>query len=105
VEAITIAIPRNVVGEIEKLKGTLEGVIYDRSWSEIARVKVKDLFTSLQNMEPGSAFAVVFDGIITQRLVELSAEKGVNLVIGARMGSKISFKPPNLRVLTFSDIT
>jgi len=105
VETITIAIPRNVISEIEKLKGTLEGVIYDRSWSEIARVKVKDLFTSLQNMEPGSAFAIVFDGIITQRLVELSAEKGVNLVIGARMGSKISFKPPNLRVLTFSDIT
>jgi DNA primase len=104
-ETITIAIPRNVVSEIEKLKGTLEGVIYDRSWNEIARVKVKDLFTSLQNMEPGNAFAIVFDGIITQRLVELSAEKGVNLVIGARMGSKISYKPPNLRVLTFSDLT
>jgi len=26
-------------------------------------------------------------------------------VIGARMGSKISYKPPNLRVLTFSDLT
>lgn len=105
VESITIAIPKNVIGEIEKLKGTLEGVIYDSSWNEIARVKVKDLFTSLQNMEPGKAFAVVFDGIITQRLVELSAEKGVSLVIGARMGSKLSYKPPNVRVLTFTDIT
>jgi DNA primase len=56
-------------------------------------------------MEPGKVFAIVFDGIITQRLVELSAEKGVNLVIGARMGSKLSYKPPNLRVLTFTDIT
>jgi len=104
-ETITIAIPRNVVGEIEKLKGTLEGILYDHSWNEITRVKVKDLFTSLQSMEPGKVFAILFDGIITQRLVELSAEKGVSLVIGARMGSKITYKPPNLRILTFSDIT
>ncbi len=105
VETITIAIPRNVIGEIEKLKGTLEGVMYDKAWNEIARVKVKDLVTSLQGMEPGSVFAIVFDGIITQRLVELSAEKGVSLIIGARMGTKLSYKPPNLRILTFSDIT
>jgi DNA primase len=105
VETVTIAIPKNVVGEIDKLKGTLEGVLYDRSWNEIARVKVKDLVSTLQGMEPGKVFAIVFDGIITQRLVELSAEKGVNLVIGARMGSKLSYKPPNLRVLTFTDIT
>jgi DNA primase len=105
VETVTIAIPKNVVGEIDKLKGTLEGVLYDRSWNEIARVKVKDLVSTLQGMEPGKVFAVVFDGIVTQRLVELSAEKGVNLVIGARMGSKLSYKPPNLRVLTFTDIT
>jgi DNA primase len=105
VETVTIAIPKNVVGEIDKLKGTLEGVLYDRSWNEIARVKVKDLVSTLQGMEPGKVFAIVFDGIVTQRLVELSAEKGVNLVIGARMGSKLSYKPPNLRVLTFTDIT
>jgi DNA primase len=105
VETVTIAIPKNVVGEIDKLKGTLEGVLYDRSWNEIARVKVKDLVSTLQGMEPGKVFAIVFDGIITQRLVELSAEKGVSLVIGARMGSKLSYKPPNLRVLTFTDIT
>jgi DNA primase len=105
VETVTIAIPKNVVGEIDKLKGTLEGVLYDQSWNEIARVKVKDLVSTLQGMEPGKVFAIVFDGIITQRLVELSAEKGVNLVIGARMGSKLSYKPPNLRVLTFTDIT
>jgi len=104
-ETITIAIPKNIISEIEKLKGTLEGVIYDSSWNEIARVKVKDLFTTLQSIEPGKAFAIVFDGIITQRLIELSAEKGISLLIGARMGSKLSYKPPNVRVLTFTDIT
>lgn len=105
VETVTVAIPRNVVADIEKLKGTLEAVMYDSSWNEISRVKVKDLFASLQSLEPGKAFAIVFDGIVTQRLLEAAAEKGVSILVGARLGGKLSFKPPSVRVLTFNDLT
>ncbi|MEN2999884.1 MAG: DNA primase DnaG [Acidilobaceae archaeon] len=102
---VTLALPKSVLGETEKLKGTLEAVLFDQNWAEVGRVKVKDLFNAIQSLEQGKAFAVIFDGIITQRLVDLAAEKGVTFLIGARMGTKLSYRPPNVRVLTFSDIT
>ncbi len=100
-----LIIPKNVVEEIPNLKGTLEGILYGRDWKPIERIKVRDLFNKLQEIEPGSVYAVVFDGIITQRLLDLAAEKKIELIIGARVGSKLSGMPSSVRFLTFSDIS
>lgn len=100
-----LIIPKNVVEEIPNLKGTLEGILYGRDWKPIERIKVRDLFNKLQEIEPGSVYAVVFDGIITQRLLDLAAEKKIELIIGARVGSKLSGRPSSVRFLTFSDIS
>ncbi len=97
-------IPKKVIEEIENLRGTLEAILYDRNWNEIERIKVKELFDRLQKAEKGEIYAVVFDGIITQRLLDVSAEKGVSLLIGSRMGSKINYKPGPVKFLTFSDL-
>ncbi len=99
-----LIIPKNVVEEIPKLKGTLEAVLYGKDWKPVERIKVRDLFNRLQELEPGEIYAVVFDGIITQRLLDLAAEKGVELIIGARVGSKLSGRPSTVKFLTFSDI-
>lgn len=104
-QEIVMAIPKAVVEEIEKLKGTLEAVLYDQSWAEVGRVKVKDLFSTIQSLEKGKVRSILFDGIVTQRLLELAAEKGISLVIGARLGTKLTNKPQEVRVLTFSDLT
>jgi DNA primase len=100
-----LIIPKEVVEEIPKLKGTLEAVLYGRDWKPIERIKVRDLFNRLQEVEPGQVYAVVFDGIITQRLLDIAAEKKIELIIGARVGSKLSGRPATVRFLTFSDIT
>lgn len=97
-------IPKKVIDVIEGLRGTLEAILYDKNWNEIERIKVKELFDRLQRAEKGEIYAVVFDGIITQRLLDVSAEKGVNLLIGSRMGSKINYKPGPVKFLTFSDL-
>lgn len=104
-EAVTLVIPKEVLDEIPKLKGTLEAVIYDSEWKPIERLKVRDLFNRLQEADPGKIHAVVFDGIITQRLLDLAAEKGIELIIGARVGSKLTGKPSTVKFLTFSDLT
>jgi DNA primase len=101
----TMAVPRKVIDGIKDLKGTLEAVAYDRSWNEVSRVKVKDLFNWLQQVEPGKVYAVVFDGIVTQRLLDVASEKGIALLIGARIGSKVTSKKGDVIFMTFSDLT
>ena len=103
-EEVAVAVPKEVVEGIRRLAGTLEAVLYDSSWREIDRVKVRELFERLQNAEKGSVYAVVFDGIITQRLLDVAAEKGVALLIGSRLGSKITYKPGQVKFVTFKDI-
>ena len=103
-ETVTIAIPKEVLEGIKKLVGTLEAVLYDKEWREVDRVKVRELFERLQSAEKGSVYAVVFDGIITQRLLDVAAEKGVALLVGSRVGSKITYKPGQVKFVTFNDL-
>lgn len=100
----SLIMPKQVLDNMKELKGTLEAVAYDRSWNEVARLKVKDLFNWMQQIEPGKVYAVVFDGIITQRLIDAASEKGVALLIGARIGSKVSSRKGDVVFMTFSDI-
>ncbi len=98
-----VAIPETVVKTLESLRGTLESVIYDKGWTEVARVPVKDLVDKLIGDEVKDAYAIVADGVITQRLVDIASAKGVNVLVGARIGA-ISKRPTNVLVLTFDDV-
>ncbi|MCE4604231.1 MAG: DNA primase [Aeropyrum sp.] len=97
-------IPKSVLDTAKELKGTLEAVVYDREWREVARLKVRELYDFIGKSSHGEIYAVVFDGIITQRLLDIAAEKGVSLIIGNRIGNKITHKPTSVKFLTFSDI-
>ncbi len=99
------AIPKTVIDEIPKLKGSLEAILYDENWNPVKRISVRDLYPELQRIEPGSIYGVVFDGIITQRIIDAAAEKGVKVLIGARTGTKLVGKPSEILFFTFSDLT
>ncbi len=98
------AIPKAIIDKIEEIKGTLEAIFYDKDWNEIKRVKVRELFNELKQLETGSVHAILFDGIITQRIMEAAEEKGVRILIGARVGSKVEARPDKITYLTFSDL-
>lgn len=102
-EAETITIPESVINTAKSLQGTLESIIYAQDWSEIKRIPVRDLVNELSNIEPGKAYAVLMDGIATQRLVDTAASKNVKLIIAARLG-KIQYKPPEVTVLTYNEL-
>lgn len=102
-EVVKIDIPQPVLETIKDLKGTLEAIIYDDKWNEKARVQVKDLYDTLEKMGEGEVFAIVFDGIITQRLLDLASKRKVALLIGAKLGN-IERRPGNVTMLTFDDI-
>ncbi len=102
---LTMIMPKQVLDSIKDLKGTLEAIAYDRSWNEVARLKVKDLYQWIQQAEAGKVYAIVFDGIITQRLLDAASEKGVALLVGARIGSKVVPRKGDVVFMTFNDLT
>ncbi|PLJ77772.1 DNA primase DnaG [Infirmifilum sp. SLHALR2] len=93
-----VFVPQGVVDTIEQLKGTLEAVMYDSEWREVARVPVKEVVDKLKDLD-GVAH-IVLDGIITQRLVDTAFSKGVKTLIGVRVGEIIR-KPEDLTIATF----
>ena len=103
VEVEKIELPEPVIQQIKQLSGTLEALIYDKDWNLIDKVSVRDIYNFLEKMEPGKVFAVIYDGIVTQRMLDLAAEKQIKLIIANRLGS-IEKRPRDVVVLSFSDV-
>lgn len=96
-----VAVPQEIIGVIDQLKGTLEAVIYNSEWKEVARVPVKELVDKLKELD-GVAH-VILDGIITQRLVDTAFSKGIKTLIGVRVGEIIR-RPEDLVIATFQSV-
>ncbi|MGQ9759717.1 MAG: DNA primase DnaG [Candidatus Methanomethylicaceae archaeon] len=91
-----------VRGMIEQLQGTLEANLVDEGWEVKQRVAVRELAEVLQNINE-KVHGIVFDGVVTQRLLDISNNKGVMFVIGARVGN-IAKRPQGITILTFDDL-
>ncbi len=102
-EQISLSIPPQILEEIKKLPGTLEGVMYNEAWEPIEKVQVRDIIPKLESSEDGKVSYIIFDGVITQRLLDLASDKNVKLLAGARIGG-VNKRPKNVTLLTFSDI-
>lgn len=96
-----VEVPSGIVQIIKDLEGTLEAVLLNSNMEQIERLPVSQLAEKLQQIE--GVDTVVFDGIITQRIVDLAGEKGIKNVIASRISEAV--KPPlNVQLLTFPDI-
>ncbi|MEM3027996.1 MAG: DNA primase DnaG [Candidatus Bathyarchaeia archaeon] len=84
-----------------ELQDTLEAILFDERFNAIARIPVSELAERLKDFE--NVKTIVFDGIITQRLVDIAEEKGVGLLVGARI-SDITKRPEKLQLKTFSEV-
>jgi DNA primase len=85
---------------MNKLRGTLKAQLLNEKLELIEEIQVRELKERLSKAQ--NVKAVVFDGVITQELAELAAEKGVQYLIGMR--SRVEVAPKNLRVLTLDDL-
>jgi DNA primase len=84
------------------LSGTLKAYLLDQDSNIIKEVAVRDLAMALKNSKDVVS-VVIFDGVITQRLVEIAAEKEVEYLVGAKVGN-LTKKPANIRLLTANDL-
>ncbi len=90
-----------IKGEYPTINGTLEAVVYDADLKESARMAVNELVTKVLDVQ-GSKL-LIFDGIVTQRLVEASSKVGISTIVGHSAG-EIQNKPAELAIYSFRDL-
>ena len=69
---------------IKGLEGTMKAKLFDSGMNEIAEVNVRDLVKEVNNYK--NAKSVVFDGIISKRLVDAAEKAGVEEIVGIKKG-------------------
>ncbi len=87
---------------ITQLSGTLSARLLDENSNMINEVPVRDLASALKDSN-GSVKSVVFDGVITQRIVDIASEKGIVNLIGAKMGNVVK-SPVSLHIEASTDL-
>lgn len=84
-----------------KIKETFMAVLLDQEGEIIEEIPVSQLFQRLNELD--NVTGIVFDGIVSQRLLDLASEKDVKLIIGERIGS-IEKKPVNIIIKTLDEL-
>jgi len=97
-----VLVPKEIRNAIKELKGTLEAILLDENMKEIERLPVSELAERLKEID--GVDTVVFDGVITQRLVDIASEKKIKYLVAARISDVIK-QPLNVKLLTFDSIS
>jgi DNA primase len=85
------------------LSGSLKAVLLDDTGKTVqGELAVRELADTLKGSKDG-VHAVVFDGVITQRLLDIAAEKKIATVVGVKMGN-VTKVPDTVEILTRDDL-
>jgi len=87
----------DLMKELDSLGNTLKARFYNGGFDRVAEVPVRDVIKSLGDSK--DVHAIVFDGIITQRLADLASKQGVKLLIGLKIGN-VNKVPENIEIVT-----
>jgi DNA primase len=96
-----ILVPKQIVGAVGDLAGTLEAVLFNEKMKQIERLPVSGLAEKLNQTD--GVDTVVFDGVITQRLVDIASQRKVTYIVAARISDSIK-QPLGMHLLTFADV-
>ncbi|MGC8687407.1 MAG: DNA primase DnaG [Candidatus Micrarchaeia archaeon] len=83
-ESKSSGIDQKLIDALEELHNTLRGRLYGDEGNLIKEVPIRELIQSMQDTD--GVKAVVFDGIITQRLLELAGKRNIKAIYGIRAG-------------------
>ena len=101
VEEIPVELVTKAKDILEELEGSLEAHLYDSSINEVLKVPVNELVKNLED-NSGSEH-LIFDGIVTERLIELANSSGIKSIITNRIGN-IKNNKTSLKIITFNQI-
>jgi DNA primase len=95
-----VEVPKEIAEIIKTLDGTLEAVLLNEKLEQMERLPVSKLAEKLQQAE--GVNTVIFDGIITQRIVDIASEKNIKQIVASRLSDAV--KPSlNVQLTTFPD--
>ena len=86
---------------LPELEGSLEAYLYDSSMNKILKIPVNELVKTLESTE--NSEHLIFDGIVTERLIEVAETNGIKSIISNRIGN-IKNTKSSLKMITFNQI-
>jgi len=86
---------------LEDISGSLKAVLFDKDDKEMKKIPVRELTDALKKSDNIST--VVFDGIITQRLLDIANNKNIKEIVGIKLGNVVKM-PSSVKILTKKDL-
>ncbi|MCD6473848.1 MAG: DNA primase [Thermoplasmata archaeon] len=80
----------------ESVKGNHVSIFLDENKKEIKRIETAKLIEEIGEEKPS---IIIFDGIITQRLIDAAFENGVKEIVATKMG-EVTKIPANIKIVT-----
>ena len=98
---IPVSLPQSdnapmLLSALKSLEGSLKARVYGANFELISEVPIRDIMKALTDTE--GVKAVVLDGIVTQRLVDLCEQKKAEYLVGVRAGT-IMRKPAITKII------
>ena len=95
-------IPDELLGFVKEIDGKdkQEGIFLNEKQKQVKKVPVEKIYDEIQKAK-SSVIAVVFDGIITQRLIDVCQEKNIQTLIGARI-AELERRPDKTKIYSFA---
>jgi DNA primase len=95
-----VEVPNEISEAAKTLQGTLEAILLNEKLEQIERLPVSQLAEKLQQVK--DVDTVIFDGIITQRIVDVAGEKNIKRIVASRVSEAV--KPAlNVELVTFKN--
>ncbi len=88
---------------LKKLSGTLRAMLINPKGEVVQELAVRQLADTLKS-PPTGIQTVVFDGIISQRLLDIASEQGIKFLVGSKKGN-LTKEPEGVLVLSKEDLS
>ena len=83
---------------LKEFEGTGSGAILDEALNMTKEVEVENIYEEIKDID-GTADTVIFDGVISQRLVDVASKKGINKLVAFKTVNIVK-KPQNVKIIT-----
>jgi DNA primase len=96
-----LAVDDVYLSKIDEIKESFNAILLDDDKKVIVKCGVAELAKTLESHP--KVPTILFDGVVTQRLVDIASKKKTTLIIGAAVAD-IENRPRNMQIVTFDDL-